>query len=217
MATRGKKPLVRVILTEFVQTDPQNFKAIVQKLTGKDAPVSGSSRKRPAENRGRVMEFHEEEGLNLMRADENCFNGVGPVKMENWTVDDFRWLLELPSLDEQAPQCLRNVDFGQHLDYLQNLTRGGFQEIKGNGDSHEIRTVLPRWYVWIELALGSRFLMALVNLDAFLSCRANTRPEVGILWGSVLKMDDTEPLFRIILRRYVWLSRGLGMSLRPAC
>ncbi|XP_031481392.1 uncharacterized protein LOC116251331 [Nymphaea colorata] len=102
MATRGKKPLVRVILTEFVQTDPQNFKAIVQNLTGKDAPVNGSSTKRPAANRGRVTEFHEEE-LNLMRANEDCLNGVGPVKMENWTVDDFRWLLELPSLDDQAP------------------------------------------------------------------------------------------------------------------
>ncbi|KAF3794667.1 hypothetical protein EJ110_NYTH06922 [Nymphaea thermarum] len=101
MAARGKKPLVRVILTEFVQTDPQNFKATVQHLTGKDAPVSGSSTKRPAASGGTVMEFHE--GGLMRDANEDCINGVGPVKMENWTVDDFRWLLEMPSLDEQAP------------------------------------------------------------------------------------------------------------------
>lgn len=64
-----------------------------------------------------------------------------------------------------------------------------------DGDSHEIRTMAAAVACldWIS----SRFLMTLVNLDAFLSCRANTRPEVGILWGSVLEMDDTDLLSRI--------------------
>ncbi|XP_031494956.1 VQ motif-containing protein 10-like [Nymphaea colorata] len=80
---------IKFILTRYVQTEEHNFKATVQNLTGKDAKVCGSS-----------WENAEASGKAARREVPARTGGDnGGLKSENFSLEDFRWLMELPPLD----------------------------------------------------------------------------------------------------------------------
>ncbi|KAF3783688.1 hypothetical protein EJ110_NYTH31940 [Nymphaea thermarum] len=99
---RGRSPtLVKFILTQHVQTDERNFKATVQNLTGMNANVSGFSPEISAAAGGQVAHCDVPGREGTMRLTEEITNGC--LKAENLGVEDScRWILELPSVDEQA-------------------------------------------------------------------------------------------------------------------
>ncbi|XP_031494957.1 VQ motif-containing protein 1-like [Nymphaea colorata] len=92
MSSKGseREPLlIKFILTKYVQTEERNFKATVQNLTGKDAKVCGSS----WENAEASWKAARRE-VPARAGGDNA-----GLKSENLSLDDFRWLMELPPLD----------------------------------------------------------------------------------------------------------------------
>lgn len=83
MSRSGREPVKVVIInTEYVETDAGSFKSVVQKLTGKDAIVAGSS--------------SSSKERSYLRPDPSV---AGLDK--NWSMMEFERLLkEMPTVDE---------------------------------------------------------------------------------------------------------------------
>ncbi|XP_031494959.1 VQ motif-containing protein 10-like [Nymphaea colorata] len=99
---RGRSStLVKFILTQHVQTDEHNFKATVQNLTGMNANVCGLSPEISAAAGGQMVYCEGPGQEGTMRLPEEIIDGG--LKAENLGKEDFcRWIMELPSVDEQG-------------------------------------------------------------------------------------------------------------------
>ncbi|KAD3066722.1 hypothetical protein E3N88_34602 [Mikania micrantha] len=94
---RAEPVKVVIINTEYVETDAMNFKSVVQRLTGKDAPSPTSSQKKSLSHcdggfggdRGSAGGCGDRAGLNSLMLE----NGI--------SFSDFdKLMLELPTMDD---------------------------------------------------------------------------------------------------------------------
>ncbi|KAJ8633338.1 hypothetical protein MRB53_026674 [Persea americana] len=97
MAGRGgSHPVkVKIIMTQFVQTDAQSFKSVVQRLTGRDTSIAPAAAAMTAPPR--LGESFGDGGKKvLIRPKEEISFGEGHDQLEEME----RMFLDLPSFDE---------------------------------------------------------------------------------------------------------------------
>ncbi|XP_058103627.1 VQ motif-containing protein 10-like [Magnolia sinica] len=99
MSTEGSCPVkVRIIVTEFVETDATSFKSVVQRLTGRDRNVIATEKMAEISNGAPKKKVSK---AACVGEDGSWGSPESSEQLEEWE----RIFMEIPNLDELKAWC----------------------------------------------------------------------------------------------------------------